>query len=883
MSQYHLNLTQPDFWNKPNLEDQERWNNLCRNQSKNQNAPADFWLLDGPPYANGNLHLGHLLNKYLKDAFCRYHVEADHSVRWRAGWDCHGLPLELATQKSHPKLNKHTPEYLHACRNEAQTWSTRQSETFSKLGLVADLDHPWKTMDPKREALALNFLREMWQAELLVERNNPTHWCTACKSALAASELEKSSSQKDSLFAWTPLTKESAQRMLPDQADLQVALCYWTTTPWTLPANVAFAYAENEAYVLVEFTPEVNLLCSESSLPQLRSTLKKEMNALLRFSPSEMASLDLMAHSPVRDATVPVRPASFVSKSDGSGFVHVAPAFGPEDYEWAEAQPELQLDLTCPMSNDGKYADSNLQGFLGKNKAEARLAALALLSERTLHHETAMAESQTCWRHGVEVHYMASRQWALDLDKPFLHSEKGLRDRALGSLDAMNFLPNDQSKTSLRRMLEGRRFWTLSRDRKWGLPLPFLRDAEGRVSDQTNEWWKAAVDVVELSGVEGYHALPTPDGLFKESQCVDVWFDSGCSFLTAAENGFDSPDLVVEGLDQTRGWFLSSMLLHAFKSDKPVFKSVVTHGFVVDEHGRKLAKSKGNAPDTEKLLAENGTDALRLWALSQSLGQDVVWSKQALEASKKELRDWRNFLRFLLAHHETPTEHLAPQSPLDHLACEKLLEATRQWRSAFDLGQPQLALSSLSHFRRWASNAWFELSKRDLYCSTRYTNSVQSRRMLFGVALQEFLLMLAPFMPLSVLEAQTFRKEFHSRQQLPAFAPALARDAAKALSWRELVHKQLEAHRTELKDFKTKFVVESDFATLAASLLDCRLEHLVRGVAFAHAELERPEQWRVLSTGCECHRCRGLFLTGQLTMQTGALCSTCLLEESQVP
>lgn len=855
---FSLRLSQPDFWNKSDPMQDVRWSQQASDSFK---RTPDWWLLDGPPYANGDAHLGHVLNKCLKDAFARHAQALGHATVWRAGWDCHGLPLELAAQKREGSPPRSAPAFLVACRAEAEHWRDRQAASFDRLGTLANLKTPWSTMDPLREAAALGLLRELWRAGLLVERHSPAHWCPACGSALAASELETKVVPKDSLYAWTEFDASSsawAREHLELPPQERVGLLYWTTTPWTLQANVAFVRPQSGACSALRLPDGRVALVSSSRMPDLAAMLgATPLAGTLRAE--DLNSVSLKVFSPMDlSRLAPVESASFARADDGSGFVHVAPAFGPEDFEWAESREDLNLSLLSPMGKDGRYlADQG--AFTGMDRSQAGALALLTLRERgaVLSYSRTDGEAQSCWRHGSPVFYRASRQWALDLDKPVAAGAQGLRARAMGTLDSMRFLPTDKAKNSLARMLEGRRFWTLSRDRPWGLPLPFLRDEHGNVSPTTDAWWQEAMEATARGGVEAYAAMQAPAGLFKENQCVDVWFDSGSAFETASEPGFLRPDLVVEGADQTRGWFLSSMLLSAFRSTDPVFSAVACHGFVVDDKGRKLSKSLGNAPDTHALFEQHGADALRLWSLSQSMGNEVVWSKKSLEAAKGDLRDWRNFLRFLLAHANAGP--VQPRNALEHLALKQAEHARNGWLLAFDQGEPQAALRSLSEFRRWASASWFELSKRALYCQKSGADLARLQA-LFAAMLDLFLPLLDPFMPLATAQARSvygrLQTELHVLPSLFVFDNDAAERALAALAWRDLTHCELEARRESSGNFKAHFVLDDLCGTVSATDLGVSPEHLVRGVSFAPGAAD----WS-LHPGWECSRCRGLFPT----------------------
>lgn len=845
---YPVRLRQVDFWNQPNpLHERallEHWASegvLDLVQAARSDSQP-FWLLDGPPYANGDAHLGHLLNKTLKDVTVRYHSLMNHRPVWRAGWDCHGLPLELATEKKQgPKAKEDRLGFMKACRAEAHHWQSVQSNDMQQLGLSADFKDPWLTMNPVRESKSLGLLRELWEAGVLVERHSPTHWCPACQSALAASELEKGEPQSrlESLFL-APLDASSSKALVshldPTGSVLPAALLEnlglvhvmsWTTTPWTLWANAGFAHPQTGTGVLAPLQDGRWALMGQKALenlhkshPSLFDEKALEDDRLYSFSFEDLPALKLVALNPLHQQASPLHPAAFAQESEGSGFVHLAPAFGADDFEMGET---YSLRMTRHVGPNGRLQGDDLPHSLqGLLLPEASAQSEALLKEKHLWlaaPQGAPYEPQLCWRHKKPVFYRASRQWALDLDHPFEGAPQGLRGRALASLKQVTFLPDTRSYDELMTMLQTRRFWTLSRDRLWGLPLPFFRNAQGELHPETLELWKQAEKLVAEGGVEAFEAMPAPEGYTKENQTVDVWFDSGAAFWSAQEEGLESADYVVEGRDQTRGWFLSSCLLAAFKSDKAPFKTVLTHGFVVDEKGYKLSKSKGGGPDHKVLLETYGSDALRLWASSQAVGGEVSWSKKALEQSHKELKDWRVFLRFMLAN--SPEENMAQPAllPLDELALHKAHETMLSWKDAMASGRYHLALKALLQFRSWASSEWFDLSKSCLYCAAEGSPSLSSVQWSLQTVLNLFLQMLSPFVPLSCEEAFLSRS---APQELSLFVlpfdalssdfSSLSTEAAaleQALLWRRETLPTAEKARTEFGKAPLHLVFEA--------------------------------------------------------------------------
>lgn len=776
---YDLRLNKPDFWNSPNPSMEEKllayWKSMdlpAVVAEARAGAPS-FWLLDGPPYANGEAHLGHLLNKTLKDVGARFQSVTGKNVVWRAGWDTHGLPLELAVEKRHGAGAKDNPaEFMAACRVEAKTWQLNQAASMSRLGLVVDLDRPWLTMDPHREATSLGLLKEFWEAGLLVERHSPVHWCPACQSALAASELEKAEKSRTECFfvAEMDAASSAAVSKLVDLPTKDLYVLSWTTTPWTLWANAAFAHPVAGAVTFLMLSSGKTVLMAVeardsfvSKYPELVLSPGYEFDAVVDFA--QLQPLSLSAVSPLSGRNAPLVPAPFASANEGSGFVHVAPAFGPDDFGLHEASG---VRLECHVGPNGRLLTTDplhpLPAELeGLTLELATDVSCALLTARGLlvHTLQTTVEAQMCWRHKKATFYRASQQWALDLHASFGGCPEGLAARATAALDATQFVPDNRAKAPLALMLATRRFWTLSRDRLWGLPLPFFRhETTGALHPDTSSMWDELVGNVATDGVEAWQAYPTPVGYLKTMQTVDVWFDSGASWLSASEEGRHRADLGVEGRDQTRGWFLSSYLLHAFKSAEPAFSTLMTHSFVVGEDGLKLSKSKGgaggaNAMSPADVFAKDGADAFRLWVAAQNVGDESRWSRTALKQANQDLKDWRSFLRFMLANMMTAPAASSPLQlqPLDRLALVKAAGARDEWAVLMSTGRYNQAMQVLNGFRLWASTEWFELNKRTLYCARDEDVVLQSLQWSLQQVFLLFCRLLAPVLPFSVEEA----------------------------------------------------------------------------------------------------------------------------------
>jgi isoleucyl-tRNA synthetase len=922
---FDLRLNQPDFWNKVSPSKEEtllaRWTELgVVKQVAEARAGADkFWLLDGPPYANGEAHLGHLLNKTLKDVNARFQSATGKDVVWRAGWDTHGLPLELAVEKRRGPGAKDEPvAFMAECREEATTWQKVQADSMRRLGLMADLDTPWLSMEPAREAAALGLLKELWDAHLLVERHSPVHWCPACQSALAASELEKTEKARTEVFFTAQLTDESCAKLAAytGQQLGQVHVLSWTTTPWTVWANAAFAHPERGMATLVTLADgKVVLMAAEArnAFVNAHEHLVQDPGYLrdnvVDFA--ELAGLQLQAVSSLSQRAVPLLPASFATANEGSGFVHVAPAFGPEDFDLYEAHPG-QVQLECHVGTNGRLLTTDPEQPLPASLEGLTLEAATLVSCELLRDAgqlvlqmEATVEAQACWRHKKATFYRASPQWALDLHAPFDGCPEGLAARATAALDATKFVPDERAKTPLATMLATRRFWTLSRDRLWGLPLPFFRhEVTNELHPDTATFWNELVDLVRQDGVEAWHAMETPAGYRKTMQTVDVWFDSGAAWHTAAEQGCSLPSLGVEGRDQTRGWFLSSFLLHAFKSDKPAFDTLMTHSFVVGEDGLKLSKSKGGAGGTNAMapaavFAVEGADAFRLWVAAQNVGDEARWGRTALKQASQDLKDWRSFLRFMLANmaEEPSSEAPADLQSLDQLALHKAASAREEWSVHMAAGRFNQAMQVLTGFRLWASADWFELNKRSLYCARSDNPALRSTQWALQQVFDLFCHMLAPVVPFSAEEAYLAWPQHPDVSVFVGVVPGWQVPSTQAvrkveadLAWRRGLMPLVERARGLVEK---GVPVALAFGTDAPAGFD---ENLLRewfpntfprlgGDTDEFVEYVREAGTGVVAgraapayAPARCDRCRGYFRTSSLS---GALCSQCTREMTQ--
>lgn len=752
-----LRMSKPDFWNKaaPSFESEcnAAWSG---GESRlfspdNSTAKGVFTLQDGPPYANGSAHLGHVLNKCLKDAYARKAESSGFSLQWRAGWDCHGLPLELAAEKSLGSRGASSPAFLAECSRLADFWSDDQKGTFSSLGLAVDFDNSWKTKDPLYEGRTMDLLVRLWRGGLLSESHAPVRWCPACKSSLAQSELAPGRGSRLEMGALAEFDKDSAAllaRKFGVDLPLGVFLGFWTTTPWTLPSNAAFAVPVCGSGCLATLPGGMAVVLSVDALRLLPAGAV----SLGSFDWSDWNSMfpdGLFVKRPLNSRCSRVFSHGLALSETGLGAVHLAPAYGPEDYE---ASLELGFSWDGHVGVDGRFSSGP---WVGSSLSDGSANCVSAMKDAglLLFVNEVEVETQCCWRHGVPTYWMSARQWVLELERGFGGCPEGLAARAMKMLDKMDFHGDSRTKDSLLRMLSGRSRWNLSRRRFWGVPFPFFRSVNtGELHPDSDAQVDLAVEGVSRHGVGFWSSVSVPEGYERETQVLDVWFDSGASLFCSTGELGATADLGLEGRDQTRGWFLSSLLLGAFDSDVPPFKRLLAHGFVVDEHGRKLSKSKGNVPKMKELF-KFGAEPLRLWSLSRNPKEDAVWSSAGLLREVAEQTAWRSFLRFLLSNMGSFNDKPGKLRPLDHAALSLLAETEVRWREAFDDGRPDLALMAMREARQWFSRDLFELSKRRLYCAEDGNLQLLGACRALRAVFAKMLMMLDPFMPFSTRQA----------------------------------------------------------------------------------------------------------------------------------
>jgi isoleucyl-tRNA synthetase len=627
------------------------------------------WVLhDGPPYANGDIHIGHAVNKILKDIIVKSRNMAGFDARYVPGWDCHGMPIEIQIEKQFGK-NLPAAEVQARSRAYATEQIARQKKDFIRLGVLGDWDDPYLTMAHANEADELRALGRMLERGFLFRGLKPVNWCFDCGSALAEAEVEYADRNDPAIDVGFPFIAEQASALARafglERLPIDRGYCViWTTTPWTLPANQALNVHPEFEYALVrtEWQGAATLLLIAAERVGACLSAWGLTGEVIARCPGQALERIEFAH-PFAERRSPVYLGDYVTLDSGTGVVHSAPAYGVEDFLSCRRYGMTDAQILQPVLGDGRYAAS-LPEFGGLSIWEAnpkiieRLRATgALFAAGKLPHST-----MHCWRHKTPVIYRASSQWFAGMDVKPLDGGRTLREIALEGIEATRFYPG-WGKARLHGMIANRPDWTLSRQRQWGVPMAFFVHREtGALHPRTVELIEQVAQRIEREGIEAWQRLDPreligedADHYEKNRDTLDVWFDSGTTHQTvlrgshAAQSAFPA-DLYLEGSDQHRGWFHSSLLTSSMLNGCPPYRSLLTHGFVVDGEGRKMSKSLGNVIAPQKVSDTLGAEILRLWVASTDYSGELSLSDEILKRVVEAYRRIRNTLRFLLAN-----------------------------------------------------------------------------------------------------------------------------------------------------------------------------------------------------------------------------------------
>ena len=657
-----INLPSTGFPMKANLANREpeflkNWGQDLYQRIRDERADAPKYILhDGPPYANGDIHIGHAVNKILKDIIVKSRTLDGYDAPYIPGWDCHGLPIELQVEKKSGKagVKIDTNSFRQKCREYALKQVDRQREDFKRLGVLGDWDNPYLTMAPENEAEIVRSLGRIIEQGHLFQGAMPVHWCTDCGSALAEAEVEyqdKTSSAIDVAFqasdaaaVHTAFTHDSSE---------PVSFVIWTTTPWTLPANQAVALHPDLEYVLIRINdkhPGLYVFAADLLDSVLARYEVEDYQQLASVSGQALEGIGL--EHPFYDRVVPVILGEHVTTEAGTGAVHTAPGHGQEDYI---AGRKYDLKVDNPVAGNGVFVEGT-PIFAGEHVLKANAHVLEVLKDQNalLFSESIKHSYPHCWRHKSPIIFRATPQWFISMD------QAGLRTKALEEINNIQWIP-EWGEARIKGMVEGRPNWCISRQRHWGAPIAlFVHTQTGELHPRSVEILMQVADSIEQGGVEAWFAMDPAELLGDEADdyqkitdILDVWFDSGVShaFVLDKRQGHRSPaDLYLEGSDQHRGWFQSSLLSSVAMKGCAPYKTVLTHGFTVDADGNKMSKSKGNVIAPQKIINSMGADILRLWVAAMDYRNEMSISDEIIKRTADAYRRIRNTNRFLLGN-----------------------------------------------------------------------------------------------------------------------------------------------------------------------------------------------------------------------------------------
>ncbi len=823
-----LNLPQTGFPMRANLAQREpeilaRWEKtgLYHAITARRRGSAKFVLHDGPPYANGHIHIGHALNKILKDVIVKYRGMSGSWAEYVPGWDCHGLPIEHQVDKDLGKKKEAIPtgEKRRLCREYAAKFIDIQRKEFKRLGVLGDWENPYRTMSFDYEAGILREFGRFVESGAVYKGTKPVYWCIACGTALAEAEVEYADHTSSSIHVKFPFV-DPPEKIHPALAGKKVSFVIWTTTPWTIPSNLAVALHPAFPYVAIESAGEVYVVAegladrftAEAGLP--------EPARLATFGSSHLERLRCRHPFADRDSILVL--GSYVTLEAGTGCVHTAPGHGREDYETGL---KYGLPIYAPLDDEGRFT-ADVPFFAGKQVFEANPLVNAKLAEvGALLREGRLSHSYPhCWRCKQPVIFRATKQWFISMDKT------GLREKALSEIRKVRWIPS-WGQERIEGMIANRPDWCISRQRAWGVPIAIFQCAGCGHYLLDRALIEHVADIFEKEGADAWFNRDVLDLLpggtscpacggkefRKETDILDVWFDSGVSYACVCEGkeNLGVPvDLYLEGSDQHRGWFHSTLLAAVGTRQAAPYRAVLTHGFVVDGKGEAMHKSKGNVIAPEEIIRKNGAELLRLWVSAEDYRDDIRLSKDILDRLTEAYRKIRNTIRFLLGNIDgfSPERDTVPferMREMDRYALVLFNRLAGKVTRAYENYEFHTLFHAVNNFCSVdLSSFYLNVLKDRLYCSKADDPARRSARSaLFAIA-RDLLSLLAPVLSFTAEEAWGYLPPYAGKPESvflsdipgPAELPGAGEIAARwerILALRAEIAQPLEAARKE--------------------------------------------------------------------------------------
>ena len=656
-----LNLPSTDFPMKANLPNREpeilkHWEDikLYEEIRKKKKGLKTFILHDGPPYANGDIHIGHAVNKILKDIVIKSKTISGFDSPFIPGWDCHGLPIELMVEKKYgkSKFKDDKNSFRKACREYASKQIDKQMNDFIRLGVSADWENSYKSMDKEFEASVVRSLSAIIENNHIYYGSKPVHWCIESESALAEAEVEYKDITSDAIDVLFKISNQKSfkQDFSLDHIENNIYCCIWTTTPWTLPANQAVAVGIDINYVLVKVKDKHIIIAEDLVNTFIDKIVNKKVSKDIIKSFTGKSLLAYKVEHPFYKKIVPIIKADHVTTDNGTGLVHIAPGHGQDDYI---AGLKNNLEVVNPVNDKGVFVDTlELFGGLHVRKANGPIIDCLREKDNILNHDKYTHSYPHCWRFKTPLIFRATPQWFVSMD------QSNLRKNIDKNLSSINWMPK-WGYERIKDMIKNRPDWCISRQRFWGVPIPlFVHKETNLLHKDTSKILNKAAEIISEKNIEGWFEydkkllIDDYENYFMITDTLDVWFDSGVSHISVMkERGLgDTADLYLEGSDQHRGWFQSSLITGLAIMSKPPYKNVLTHGFVVDADGQKMSKSQGNVIAPQSIIKSKGSDILRLWVATTDYTKEMHISEEILKRASEGYRRIRNTIKFLISN-----------------------------------------------------------------------------------------------------------------------------------------------------------------------------------------------------------------------------------------
>jgi isoleucyl-tRNA synthetase len=925
-----LNLPRTSFPMKANLQVAEPetiawWDDIdLYGRIRQRRAGARrFVLHDGPPYANGQIHLGTALNKILKDIVVKAQSMAGADAPYVPGYDCHGLPIELKVDRElgPQKRQLSVADFRRACRGYADRFIGVMTEEFKRLGVFGDWEHPYLTMNFRYQAAIARALGRFVERGLVYKGKKPVHWCIHCRTALAEAEVEYEPHVSPSIYVEFPLADESrgllAERV-PELADRQVSVLIWTTTPWTIPSNLAVAFHPEFVYGAYEHDGRVTVI-AEALAPAVAAATKRALgDPVVRVTGERLDGLRFTHPLYARSSLGLL--AEYVTLEQGTGAVHTAPGHGADDYLTGV---KYGLDIYAPVAADGRFTD-DVELFAGEQVFEANPGIVEALTERgrLWHYEPYEHTYPHCWRCHNPVIFLATSQWFVRMDgdpvvSPDGAAPKTMRDAALAAIDRqVRWLPA-WGRERIYNMVANRPDWCISRQRAWGVPIPALDCTRCGEAILTGAMVEQAAAVFDEYGADAWYERPieefVPEGLAcpscggtsfdRETNILDVWFDSGSSHeavLPFREELAWPADLYLEGSDQHRGWFQSSLLVGLGTRGAPPFRAVLTHGFVVDEEGRKMSKSVGNTIDPQEIIEKSGAEILRLWTAMVDYREEVRIGPEILARVVEAYRKIRNTCRILVAnlYDFDPSAHTVPLEaldPVDRYALARYADTAQRVLRGYEEYDFQVIFHALNGFATVDLSAvYVDVTKDRLYTLAPDSKSRRAAQTVMYTVADGLARLMAPVLPVTAEQLWRVlpgpREESVHLADFPAAATLEAMRAEQlAAEWERLLAIRGEVNAAIEEQRKAKVVGNSLGAAVRIeasgddlSLLQRYAETLpalliVSDATVAAAAAGTPRRVTVAKAGgVKCERC--WRFVPEVSSQPGhqGLCGRCV-------